>query len=56
MPASSAPSNPSNMGGPDAVDPMVYVAAKFTANGWFQSFTKSFSYKVRGDTGYAGKA
>jgi hypothetical protein len=46
-------SNPSNMGSGDDVVPMVYVAAKFTADGWFQSFSKSFTYKVRGDTGYA---
>lgn len=47
-------SRPSNMG-TDKVVPMIYVAASFTAGGWFQSFTKTFSYKVRGDTGYAGK-
>lgn len=53
---SASASNPSNVGSADAVVPMVYISAQFTASGWFQSFTKSFSYKVRGDSGYAGKA
>ena len=48
-------SAPSNMGKGQVV-PMIYVSAKITASGWFQSFTKTFTYKVRGDTGYVGKA
>lgn len=50
--AGAAITSAANLASTAAPQPEIQVVAKLQANGWFQSFTKSFTFYANGETGF----
>jgi hypothetical protein len=50
--AGAAITSAANMASPSAPEPEIQVVANVQANGWFQSFTNSFTFYANGRTGF----
>ena len=44
-----------NRASPDAPEPEIQIVANVQANGWFQSFTQSFTFMANGRTGFVAQ-
>ncbi len=50
--AGAAITSAANLASPAAPEPEIQIVANVQANGWFQSFTKSFAFHANGRTGF----
>ncbi len=50
--AGAAITSAANLASPAAPEPEIQIVANVQANGWFQSFTNSFTFYANGRTGF----